>query len=77
MLHFIIHPGKWSTSDIKYQARKIVTAKLNNNGFNCISAQVIVLPDGWGQTETLIKYIKFYMKKTKNRDAYYPKVMKD
>ena len=69
---FIIHPGKWSTSDIKYQARKIVTAKLNNNGFNCISAQVIVLPDGWGQTETLIKYIKFYMKKTKNRDAYYP-----
>ena len=69
---FIIHPGKWSTSDIKYQARKIVTGKLNNNGFNCIAAQVVVLPDGWGQTETLIKYIKFYMNKAKNRKAYYP-----
>lgn len=69
---FIIHPGKWSTSDIKYQARKIVTGKLNNNGFNCIAAQVIVLPDGWGQTETLIKYIKFYMNKAKDRKAYYP-----
>ena len=68
----IIHPGNWSTSDIKYQARKIVTGKLNNNGFNCIAAQVIVLPDGWGQTDTLIKYIKFYMNKAKDRKAYYP-----
>ena len=68
----IIHPGKWSTSDIKYQARKIVTAKLNNNGFNCIAAQVVVLPDGWGQTETLIKYVKHYMSKAKDRKAYYP-----
>ena len=40
----IIHPGKWSKSEIKFQARKIVTAKLNNSGFNCIAAQVIVLP---------------------------------
>tara|TARA_B100001057_G_scaffold189184_1_gene189995 strand:+ start:562 stop:2208 length:1647 start_codon:yes stop_codon:yes gene_type:complete len=69
---FIIHPGNWTTSDIKYQARKIVTGKLNNNGFNCIAAQVVVLPDGWGQTDTLIKYIKFYMNKAKNRKAYYP-----
>ena len=69
---FIIHPGNWSTSDIKYQARKIVTGKLNNNGFNCIAAQVIVLPDGWGHTDTLIKYIKYYMNKVKDRNAYYP-----
>ncbi len=68
----IIHPGNWSTSDIKYQARKIITGKLNNNGFNCIAAQVVVLPDGWGQTDTLIKYIKFYMNKAKDRKAYYP-----
>jgi len=68
----IIHPGKWSTSDIKYQARKIVTGKLNNNGFNCIAAQVVVLPDGWGHTETLIKYVKYYMNKAKDRKAYYP-----
>tara|TARA_B100000886_G_scaffold89275_1_gene58803 strand:+ start:4263 stop:5909 length:1647 start_codon:yes stop_codon:yes gene_type:complete len=68
----IIHPGKWSTSDIKYQARKIVTAKLNNNGFNCIAAQIVVLPDGWGQTDTLIKFVKHYMSKSKERKAYYP-----
>ena len=38
----IVHPGKWSNSEIKFQARKIVTAKLNNSGFNCIAAQVAV-----------------------------------
>ena len=27
---FIIHPGNWTNSQIKFQARKIVTAKLNN-----------------------------------------------
>ena len=69
---FIIHPGKWSTSDIKYQARKIVTGKLNNNGFNCIAAQVVILPDGWGHTETLIKYVKHYMNKVNERNPYYP-----
>ena len=69
---FIIHPGKWSTSEIKYQARKIVTGKLNNNGFNCIAAQVVVLPEGWSHTDTLIKYIKIYMNKISDRKAYYP-----
>ncbi len=56
----------------KSLSKKIVTAKLNNNGFNCIAAQVVVLPDGWGQTETLIKFVKHYMSKAKERKAYYP-----
>ena len=55
---FIIHPGNWSSSEIKYQARKIVTAKLNNNGFNCIAAQVIVIPKGWKHSDKLVEAIK-------------------
>src|SRR6056300_443449 len=69
---FIIHPGKWSSSDIKYQARKIVTAKLNNNGFNCISAQKVVLPKTWKHTPALISEIKKQLKKESDRLAYYP-----
>ena len=69
---FIIHPGKWSTSEIKYQARKIVTAKLNNNGFNCIAAQVIVLPKNWKQSQQLVKAIKKQLATEKDRLAYYP-----
>jgi aldehyde dehydrogenase (NAD(P)+) len=69
---FIIHPGKWSTSEIKYQARKIVTAKLNNNGFNCIAAQVIVLPKNWKQSQQLVEAIKKQLATEKDRLAYYP-----
>ena len=70
---FIIHPGTWSSSEIKYQARKIVTAKLNNNGFNCIAAQVVVLPKGWKHTNKLVSAIKNQLSKEKDRLAYYPK----
>ena len=69
---FIIHPGKWTTSEIKYQARKIVTAKLNNNGFNCIAAQVIVLPKNWKQSQQLVEAIKKQLSTEKDRLAYYP-----
>ena len=62
---FIIHPGTWSSSEIKYQARKIVTAKLNNNGFNCIAAQVVVLPKGWKNTNKLVSAIKNQLSKEK------------
>ena len=68
----IIHPGNWTNSEVKHQARKIVTAKLNNGGFNCISAQVVVLPEGWKHTNKLIKYIKYYMKNIDDRYSYYP-----
>lgn len=70
---FIIHPGNWTNSQIKFQARKIVTAKLNNGGFNCISAQIVVLPKGWKHTEKLMKYVKYYMRKIDDRYSYYPK----
>ena len=68
----IVHPGKWSNGELKFQARKIVTAKLNNGGFNCISAQIVLLPDKWKHTEKLMKYIKFYMNKVDDRLSYYP-----
>ena len=69
---FIIHPGNWSSGEIKYQARKIVAAKLNNNGFNCIAAQVIVVPKGWKHSEKLVEAIKKQLSNEKDRLAYYP-----
>ena len=59
----IVHPGNWSRSEIKHQAKKIVTAKLNDSGFNCIAAQVIVLPKDWKHTQRLKDEIIFYLKK--------------
>ncbi len=72
----IIHPGNWSNSELRFQARKIVTAKLNNGGFNCISAQIVILPEKWKHTDKLMKYIKYYMKKIDDRYSYYPNSLK-
>ena len=68
----IIHPGNWSRSEIKHQAKKIVTAKLNNSGFNCIAAQVIVLPKDWKHTSKLKADIKYYLNKIGDTTSYYP-----
>tara|TARA_Y100000816_G_scaffold287798_1_gene271191 strand:+ start:118 stop:1671 length:1554 start_codon:yes stop_codon:yes gene_type:complete len=68
----IVHPGNWSRSEIRHQAKKIVTAKLNNSGFNCIAAQVIVLPQGWKYTQKLKDQIIFYLKKMGDTTSYYP-----
>ena len=68
----IVHPGNWSRSEIKHQAKKIVTAKLNNSGFNCIAAQVIVLPKDWKHTQKLKDEIIYYLKKVGDTTSYYP-----
>jgi len=69
---FIIHPGSWTKSEIKYQARKIVTSKLNNSGFNCIAAQIVIFPKDWRYADSLKKYINKYLKKIGDVSPYYP-----
>jgi hypothetical protein len=49
-----------------------VTAKLNNSGFNCIAAQIIVLPKQWKQKDLLKNYIIEYLKKVGDTSSYYP-----
>jgi len=68
----IVHPGNWSRAEIRHQAKKIVTAKLNNSGFNCIAAQVIVMPKHWKHTDKLKRDIKYYLKKVGDTTSYYP-----
>lgn len=68
----IIVPGPWSKADIAFQAEHIATQKLQNSGFNCIAAQVLVLPEGWEHTEALIAAVRSALEGTEQRPAYYP-----
>ena len=68
----VVVPDKWSTSDIKIQAKKIATAKLQNAGFNCIAAQVIVLDKNWIQKDQLIDEVKQIIRTQQTRYFYYP-----
>lgn len=69
---FIVVPGRWSTRDIRYQAEHLVSQKLNNSGFNCIAAQVLVLPKAWKQKEVFLEAVRDVMAQFPGRDAYYP-----
>lgn len=68
----IVVPGPWDDSDLRHQAANIATMKLHNGGFNCIAAQVLVLPEEWHLTELLVDEVAATIRATVPRHPYYP-----
>jgi aldehyde dehydrogenase (NAD(P)+) len=68
----IVVPGPWTAADVQFQAENVVTQKLHNDGFNCIAAQVVVLPADWERTPAFIAAIENVMRRVSDRPAYYP-----
>ena len=68
----IVVPGPWSAADLRYQAEHIATMKMHNGGFNCVAGQVLVLPETWDLTASLVEEITTVLKALPNRSAYYP-----
>ncbi len=68
----IVVPGPWTKADLQFQAENIATQKMHNAGFNCIAAQVLVLPAGWDQAQALVDAVKSTLRAVPNREAYYP-----
>lgn len=68
----IVVPGPWTQGDIAFQARNIATQRLHNGGFNCIAAQIVVLPDGWKKTGQLEEAITAAITEAPDRPPYYP-----
>ncbi|MBN1290945.1 MAG: aldehyde dehydrogenase [Candidatus Latescibacteria bacterium] len=68
----IVVPGNWSETDIRFQAERIVTMKMHNCGFNCIAAQVLILPEKWKLKDTLLDAIRSVLKELPVRRAWYP-----
>ena len=68
----IVVPGPWTAADLQFQAENIATQKMHNGGFNCIAAQVLVLPAAWNQSQALVDAVKSTLRAQPNRLAYYP-----
>ena len=68
----IVVPGPWNDEDLAYQALHIATQKAHNAGFNCIAAQVLILPAGWAYTAKLPDAILDVFKRMEQRPEYYP-----
>ncbi|MEL7299518.1 MAG: aldehyde dehydrogenase family protein [Pseudomonadota bacterium] len=67
----IIVPGPWSRADIAHQAAQVATQKMVNAGFNCVSTQVLLLPEVWAQKEPFLRAMKRVLA-AQDRPAYYP-----
>jgi aldehyde dehydrogenase (NAD(P)+) len=70
----IVVPGDWSKADIKFQADHVVSQKMNNSGFNCVAAQILVLPGSWELSDTFTDEVRSQLAELEDRDAYYPGV---
>jgi aldehyde dehydrogenase (NAD(P)+) len=68
----IVVPGKWTKRDIRFQAEHIVSMKMHNSGFNCVAAQVLVLPEGWDRKNELLDEIRAVLAEIDDRPPYYP-----
>ncbi|MEZ4634299.1 MAG: aldehyde dehydrogenase family protein [Caldilineaceae bacterium] len=54
----IVVPGPWTETDLRFQAEHIFTQKMQNGGFNCVAAQVLVTPSSWPQTGRLLYHLR-------------------
>jgi aldehyde dehydrogenase (NAD(P)+) len=68
----IVVPGPWTAADLRFQAAQVATQKMHNGGFNCIAAQVLVLPETWEKSQALVDEVKRTLRALPNRKAYYP-----
>ncbi|MBF2029974.1 MAG: aldehyde dehydrogenase [Oscillatoriales cyanobacterium C42_A2020_001] len=68
----LVVPGKWSTSELKFQARQIASMVVHNASFNCVSAKVLVTAEGWHQRDEFLRLVQQELAKATPRQAYYP-----
>jgi acyl-CoA reductase-like NAD-dependent aldehyde dehydrogenase len=68
----IVVPGKWSAAELLYQAEHVATMLVNNAGFNCLAARVIVTHAGWPQRDAFLGALTQVLDGLVTRRAYYP-----
>jgi len=68
----VVVPGRWSAADLVYQAEHVATMLVNNAGFNCLTARVIVTHAGWPQREAFLGALSQALVRVPTRPAYYP-----
>ena len=68
----IVVPGKWSVADLRYQAEHVATMLVNNAGFNCISARLVVTHAAWPQRDAFLGALTQTLAEITTRRAYYP-----
>ncbi len=69
---WIIFPGEFSSKELKNIAKQLINAKKTNGGSNCITPQLLILPETWSQINTFLEYVKNEAKTQLTVPCYYP-----
>lgn len=67
----IVLPGRWSQSDLRFQAEHIATQKLHNAGHNCVATQVVLLPAAWPQKARFLDLLRRALAAAPERPVWY------
>ncbi|WP_329452310.1 aldehyde dehydrogenase family protein [Streptomyces sp. NBC_01724] len=68
----IVLPGRWSATDIRFQAEHIATQRLHNSAFNCIAAQIVIVSADWPQKREFFAALRRALTGAPSRPAWYP-----
>lgn len=68
----LVVPGKWSKSDIQFQARHVASMVAHNASFNCVAGKVLIMAKGWQQREAFLTQLRQELANIPPRQAYYP-----
>ncbi|HSX66556.1 aldehyde dehydrogenase family protein [Nocardioides sp.] len=68
----IVIPGKWTKSDLAFQAEHVVTQRLHNAGHNCIGGQALIVSSDWDQKDAFLAAIRTVLTQVTPRPPWYP-----
>jgi acyl-CoA reductase-like NAD-dependent aldehyde dehydrogenase len=68
----IVVPGPWSDKDLAYHGHSLASKLVQNGGFNCVAARVIVQHRSWARRHDLLRAIRDSLRSAEERVAYYP-----
>jgi aldehyde dehydrogenase (NAD(P)+) len=70
----IVLPGRWSASDLRFQAQNLATQRLHNTGSNCVATQIVILPSEWAQRDRFLACLRDALHDAPARELHYPGV---
>lgn len=68
----IVVPGPWTDGDVAYHGANIASMLVNNAGFNCIAARLVVQHGRWRRRRDLLNAVRESLTEAPPRVPYYP-----
>ncbi|MEX0677627.1 MAG: aldehyde dehydrogenase family protein [Pirellulales bacterium] len=69
---WIVVPGPYTESQLRFQAESVAASITNNASFNCVATKVIVTWKDWPQRRHFLDLIDGVLAQVPRRKAYYP-----